>query len=1661
MNPRHVLIRFELEEDYQRCWITSLWTIGGYQMRILKWHPGFKFEEDPPIVPIWVSLYELPLEWMHPRVLFSIASAVEKPLQVDTPTLNLTRPSVARFCAEVDLTKELPKSIRIGKKGKKYEQYYTYECVPSYCSACSEKVNWGLRKGERKMDLEVQIINEDPFIIKGLIPKVVETQVAETLTSQPPEEAHAGGSTFGLTTKEKGSIPVDIVDSTPHDSGEVGSLAQTTQLVVLQDDVLNDCSEMNKTEPVMQANQFAILQSCDDNGDAIADIVQENADEDSDDVENDPKLFYPDDSLTADLLVSDDDDDAYEESWSERDKDMPDLAVNEQGELTTKKRRGRKTKDERAKLIAVQDYGAIDRFNRCIKENNLMEIPSVGDDFTWGGMRATGWVSKKLDRILFPPEWMDVFPKVSIELLSRTTSDYSLFLLQFDGQLESKPRSFRFQKMWPQRGDFKDLVQYNWLHPVWGSRMLAFSLKLRRLKLALKEWNKLHFGDVFQNLKLAEDKVKELEIAYDRSGHMNDRQNLSLARAHLLQKLKEHDDFWKQKLRLKWLKEGENNTAYFHASLAERKLKMGIQKIQTEEGCVLTKLEEIEKEAVDFFHNLLTEESPHLWQHQKQQVFLKNLNDDLSLEDKHMLEMEKRCQRFLWHGSNDKKRRHWRSWDRLALPISENGLGLRKFVDVVRGFSCKLWWKYKQQNGLWSHFILSLSHSARGKTSWSRVDKVDMEASQCLKVLVCEGDRSFWFDNWTSVGVIWREPNALPPSPQLSIKDFVANKEFYLHDLQYIPATQVTRSLKYTAETLETGRGSLIWQHSSSGLFTIKSAYLHLRIRGLEDSLSKNVWNKLIPLKISFFVWKLRNFLVPFPETLSKFEIQVLPSICLSCRDHGDSVLHCFLECTASKEIWKFFFSLFEIPWWDEVNLLPIIQEWWKRGCFSSARKSLIKIAPSFILWEIWKMRNKMLFDGEAFSFERVISTIKVDLYNVLVTHELKARTLDERDWIESIFGFQLQNVMVYRCIFVIWKASEHSGYVLNTDGSKIHLDSGYELCIRRNNGGFIYGESGFIGDGDSFGAEVYGVLFGARKCDQLGLQKVAVQTDNESLVHILGDMKHVPWKYYFQLMEIHHIIERQDYTIQRIFREANSVAGGLAGEASLEISTRYNSMSTLPRHIKGLVYCDDDDDSDTSDTEDTSKRKVRARYLTMSRRKKKEEKEKMKRMKMTQVTMGGVPLQTQSSQLIHVPEYSQDDLEEGDEDEEDEENEFDEDDVQDSVRMGAHHRDTPMYNLSSYPPPRYSSCPRPGPRGLPSPPTPIPSPMSGGGSQLRVSDEIDPTTWLVTDEVPGGPIDGSVIPSFLGHIANHFWHGYNRPTLKIFKGEKILNKLKMWYKDMDDVVRGKIRGTGLSHLLHTSYEDIDLGLVQAFVERWQLDTNSFHFPFGEMTIMMHDVYHILGIGVNEELVSATSKTDLLRRHAAVILGLDVNGYKWSHGGASDWFILERCQKADENTQASTFLWVLLVSTLFMAKSGGRCSVSLVHELMAGIEDMGSYSWGFATLAFLYRQLGMASREKCTQPRVHDWIPPSFPGPTSVRDRLRQVREHLDCFTELEVKQYSHPFLLPTTDPSAWMNELRKLTRDLIRKVKVSDRDLADEYDEKLQDTMIRYYKAP
>ncbi|KAL2903828.1 Protein MAINTENANCE OF MERISTEMS [Bienertia sinuspersici] len=82
----------------------------------------------------------------------------------------------------------------------------------------------------------------------------------------------------------------------------------------------------------------------------------------------------------------------------------------------------------------------------------------------------------------------------------------------------------------------------------------------------------------------------------------------------------------------------------------------------------------------------------------------------------------------------------------------------------------------------------------------------------------------------------------------------------------------------------------------------------------------------------------------------------------------------------------------------------------------------------------------------------------------------------------------------------------------------------------------------------------------------------------------------------------------------------------------------------------------------------------------------------------------------------------------------------------------------------------------------------------------------------------------------------------------------------------------------------------IDAPLISAFVERWQPDTNSFHLPFGEMTIMLHNVWYILRIPIEGHLVYDQSSIDALKGHAAELFGMpfgDLTG--GPDGGESHW----------------------------------------------------------------------------------------------------------------------------------------------------------------------------
>lgn len=104
--------------------------------------------------------------------------------------------------------------------------------------------------------------------------------------------------------------------------------------------------------------------------------------------------------------------------------------------------------------------------------------------------------------------------------------------------------------------------------------------------------------------------------------------------------------------------------------------------------------------------------------------------------------METRMCSFLWGGSSLEPiiKINWRSWERLALPACENGLGVKRLEDVMDSFSCKLWWKLKNGTGLWANFVLSCRNGVRDSCAWPRVRRIQqmMEAGTSSNCTFCD-----------------------------------------------------------------------------------------------------------------------------------------------------------------------------------------------------------------------------------------------------------------------------------------------------------------------------------------------------------------------------------------------------------------------------------------------------------------------------------------------------------------------------------------------------------------------------------------------------------------------------------------------------------------------------------------------------------------------------------------------------------------------------------------------------------------------------------------------------------------------------------------------------------------------------------------------------------
>ncbi|XP_021715244.1 protein MAIN-LIKE 1-like [Chenopodium quinoa] len=274
--------------------------------------------------------------------------------------------------------------------------------------------------------------------------------------------------------------------------------------------------------------------------------------------------------------------------------------------------------------------------------------------------------------------------------------------------------------------------------------------------------------------------------------------------------------------------------------------------------------------------------------------------------------------------------------------------------------------------------------------------------------------------------------------------------------------------------------------------------------------------------------------------------------------------------------------------------------------------------------------------------------------------------------------------------------------------------------------------------------------------------------------------------------------------------------------------------------------------------------------------------------------------------------------------------------------------------------------------------------------------------TWVVQQPMPDGLEDGTVIPSFGGHVAAYIWGGQERNVLRCLSRTQLCSALVTWQGRLAQEHLELIDGSGLSHLPEIMFRRFDWSLISAFVERRQPDTNTFHMPFWEITIMLHDVYHILGLRVDGSMVFTTPSTDAIRDACSITMDITAEELN------------EKCE------------WY--------------CThPSFLNELVVDDLPINEFSWGSSALAYLYRQLGTSSRKDVDSiagclTLLQAWIYEYFPCfrpqqgtltrelsiprasawdvgsgcPNKIMERLLTFRARLDQLTDNEVNWLSY-----------------------------------------------------
>lgn len=499
---------------------------------------------------------------------------------------------------------------------------------------------------------------------------------------------------------------------------------------------------------------------------------------------------------------------------------------------------------------------------------------------------------------------------------------------------------------------------------------------------------------------------------------------------------------------------------------------------------------------------------------------------------------------FFWsvHGGD---RTHWCSWNKICLPTSEGGLGVKSLDKVMEAFQIKHAMCFIKQDSLCAKFfakkygkpgiIVTSPPTSNSSQVWKLIHKHLLFAINNTKWVINNGECSFWMDNWSG-NILWFEGC---PNTFITLRDALNDGDFWN---MHAPDGMVDFFHNFS---FNQNHDKCISTLTSNGSFKLSSIYEAIRNKADAVRWLKFIWHKYVNPKASILNWKIINKALPVDVMIQSRKVS-LASKCVCCVNPNIETLdHLFVTSDMAVRVWTYFGGILNIRI-QAHSFFQFLNLWMSHANWKSQFGAIIALLGSIIPWNIWLVRNQVKFGKGGINWKKLFESIFFMLHqsnNLLAVS--KHSDFIKQAMLKSL-NIDIISPVVKSGSWHKWKPPPVGKLKLNIDGSSIN-----SLCA---GGGVVRDWKGDVhiafclslGPGDCSVAEANALLFGLEMCKQYGIQVNEVETDSKLIFNCLNGVVTCPWNIEYTLRSCNSLLTN-DVSLFHTYREGNMLADQLS----------------------------------------------------------------------------------------------------------------------------------------------------------------------------------------------------------------------------------------------------------------------------------------------------------------------------------------------------------------------------------------------------------------------------------------------------------------------------------------------------------------------------------